>query len=103
MLDKYNIDIAALSETRLSGKSNLAEVGAEYTFYWIGKPRIGGVGFAIRTSIARSLDTLPKVISSRLISIRINLSVGRPAAILSTYAPTMTHTDEVKEAFYEDL
>ena len=104
MLGKYNIDVTALSETRLSGESNLEEVGAGYTFYWIGKPegepRTGGVGFAVHTPIARGLDKLPKAISERLITIRISLSKDRHATIISAYAPTMTHTDE---SFYEDL
>ena len=36
-LSRYNIDIAALSETRLAGTGDLAEVGAGYTFFWSGK------------------------------------------------------------------
>lgn len=67
MLTKYGIDIAALSETRFSVESSLEEVGAGYVFFWKGKstgePRTGGVGFAIRTSIARTLDKLPIAIT----------------------------------------
>ena len=32
-LDRYNIDIAALSETRVLGESRIDEVGAGYTFF----------------------------------------------------------------------
>ena len=35
-LSRYNTDIAALSETRLAGTGDLAEVGAGYTFFWSG-------------------------------------------------------------------
>ena len=49
-LSRYNIDIAALSETRLAGTGDLAEVGAGYTFFWSGKasdePSEAGVSFA---------------------------------------------------------
>ena len=37
-LARYCIDIAALSETRLSGEDQLAEIGAGYPFFWKGKP-----------------------------------------------------------------
>lgn len=107
MLKRYNIDIAALSKTRLAGESYLEEIGSGYTFYWTGKPegqpRTGGIGSFIRTAIAGRLDQLPKAISERLLSICISLYGGHNATIISAYAPTMTHTDEVKEAFYEDL
>ncbi|CAH1250247.1 Hypp8829 [Branchiostoma lanceolatum] len=36
-LDRFNIDIAALSETRLAGEGSLSEVGSNYTFFWKGK------------------------------------------------------------------
>ena len=36
-LSRYNIDIAALSETRLAGTGDIAEVGACYTFFWSGR------------------------------------------------------------------
>ncbi len=52
MLDRYQVDIAALSETRFAGETQLEEVGGGYTFYCFGKPeqdtpRSSGVGFAI--------------------------------------------------------
>nr|VZI47295.1 unnamed protein product [Spirometra erinaceieuropaei] len=54
-LARYNVDIAALSETRFSEQGQLEEVGAGYTFFWSGRPRAerrdAGVAFAIRTDI----------------------------------------------------
>lgn len=35
-LVRYNVDIAALSETRLANTGQLTEVGAGYTFFWSG-------------------------------------------------------------------
>ena len=37
-LSRYNIDIAALSETRLADEGQLTEAGCGYTFFWIGRP-----------------------------------------------------------------
>ena len=54
-LARYNIDIAALSETRLRDECSLVEIGTGYTFLWSGLPkvarRIHGVGFAVRTAL----------------------------------------------------
>jgi len=52
-LECYNIDTAALSETRFSGETELEEVEAGYTFFCHGRPegqpRQAAVGFTIRT------------------------------------------------------
>ena len=57
-LARYNIDIAALSETRLPDEGSLVEMGTGYTFLWCGLPtaarRIHGVGFAVRTALLKS-------------------------------------------------
>ena len=43
-LARFNIDVAALSETRLADEGKIQETAAEYTIFWIGKtseePRI---------------------------------------------------------------
>ncbi|VDL88553.1 unnamed protein product [Schistocephalus solidus] len=38
-LARYKVDIAALSETRLSEQGQLEEVGASYTFFWSERPK----------------------------------------------------------------
>ena len=52
-LSRYNIDIAALSETRLADEGSLNEMASGYTFFWKGLPansrRIHAVRFSIRT------------------------------------------------------
>ena len=52
-LNIYNVDMAALSETRLADVGEAAE--ANYTFFWSGRAphlkREAGVGFAIKTSL----------------------------------------------------
>lgn len=106
-LARYNIDIAALSETRISAESQLIEVGAGYTFYTIGQPegspRQAGVGFAIKSSLIPQLEEQPKGINPRLMSMKLRLRYGHSAVLLSAYAPTMLATDHEKEVFYENL
>ena len=56
---RYNINIAALSETRFAGTGDQVEISAGYTFFWSGKaadePSEAGVGFVIRTVLILSL------------------------------------------------
>ena len=42
-LDRYKVEIAALSETRLAEEGQLKEVGAGYTFFWSGRSKERGV------------------------------------------------------------
>ena len=106
-LARYNIDIAALSETRFAGTGEITEHGQGYTFFWSGKAaderRESGVGFAVRTSLIRSLESLPKSINDRLMTMRLPLQHNNFITLISVYAPTMTYSDEEKEAFYEKL
>ena len=105
-LNRYNIDIVALSETRLPDSGQLEERGSGYTFFWSGRPRDehrqAGVGFAIRNKYIKLLDKLPLGINDRLMTLRLKMTYGH-VTIISAYAPTMTHTDETKEEFYEEL
>ena len=56
---RYDIDIAALSETQLASEGSLVEVVEGYTFFWKGCPdtehRIHGVAFAIKSTLLRKL------------------------------------------------
>jgi exonuclease III len=106
-LQRYNIDIAALSETRLADTGEITEVGAGYTFFWSGKTpderREAGVGFAVRTSLVKNLESLPKGISDRLMVMRLPLKGKTQLTLISVYAPTMSYTQEQKELFYQNL
>ena len=89
-LARYNIDVAALSETRLADEGQISETGAGYTFFWKGKtaeePRLHGVGFAIRNSLVRMHNLLPVHVSERITTLRIPLQHGH-VTIISVYAP----------------
>ncbi|XP_026746155.1 craniofacial development protein 2-like [Trichoplusia ni] len=106
-LARYNIDIAAISETHLSDTGELSEHLGGYTYYWSGRPageRAGsGVGFAIRNSLARDLSELPKGVNDRLMTLRMPISNNKYAHLISAYAPTLPSADEDKELFYQHL
>lgn len=90
-LRHYDINIAALQETRRAGEGQLTEAGAGYTFFWKGKEeneqRIHGVGFAIKNDLVKKLEELPVGINERLMTLRIKLSSNEQATVISAYAP----------------
>ena len=104
-LTENGIVIAALQETRLSGEGHLKE--QSHTFYWKGlpegEPRVAGVAFAISNWLIPKLSELPVCISERIIMLRLSLADNCFMTIINVYAPTMTHTEEEKEMFYEQL
>ena len=105
-LKRLNIDIAALSETRLSEEDHLIESKSGYTLFWIGKPagerRDGGVGFAIKSALVDKMEH-PSGINDRIMKLRVPLSCGRHLSVLSVYAPTMQATEETIMSLYETL
>ena len=92
-LARLDIDIAALSEVRFAEQGSLREDGAGYTLFWSGKNkderRLSGVGFMIKTSIARKLQNLPVGHSDRIMSLRLPIQDNKFATVLSVYAPTL--------------
>jgi hypothetical protein len=106
-LARYRIDIAALSETRFSEEGQLTERGADYTIFWRGRPagerREAGVGFAVKNDLVKKLDSLPRGLNDRIMTLRLPTVSNKAVTIISVYAPTMTNPDDVKAKFYEDL
>ena len=106
-LARYNIDIAALSETRMLGENMFEEVGAGYTFFLKGNPLDGkcyhGVGFAIRTELLFLLQgKYPTGINERLMKMSLSLD-DCTVSMISAYAPTLGQSDENKGCFYDSL
>nr|VZI32182.1 unnamed protein product [Spirometra erinaceieuropaei] len=64
-------------ETRFSEQGQLEEVGADYTFFWSGRPkakrRDAGVAFAIRNDIVGRLPCLLQDTNNRLRSLRLSV------------------------------
>ena len=106
-LARLDIDIAAFSEVRFAEQGSLGEDEKGYTYLWSGKNkdehRLSGVGFMVKTSIARKLQNLPVGHSDRIMSLRLPIQDNKFATVLSVYAPTLQAETGVKEAFYRDL
>ena len=107
-LGRYNVNIAALSETRLPDKGQLTETGGGYTFLWSGRSsderREAGVGFAIlKTHHMRKLANILEGLSDRLMTMKLQLGNKKSATLISTYAPTMTNPEETKDKIYKEL
>ena len=104
-LGRYDIDIAALSETRFLDKGQLVEEKAGYTIFWSGrtKGRKSGVAFAVKTKLVSQLESLPQGINDRIMTMRLPLNDGKHVTLISIYAPTMTNPEENKELFYQQL
>ena len=102
-LERLNIDIAALQETRLSETGTLKE--KSHTFFWQGRPsserREHGVGFAVRNSLLPMIEP-PRGGTERLLGLHLHTRTGS-MNILSVYAPTMAATTETKDEFYTYL
>ena len=106
-LSRYNIDIAAISETRILGENIIKEVGGGYTFFLKGKPEgdkcYHGVGFAVRSNLVPHLQgKYPVGINERLMTMSLALE-GFTLNLISAYAPTLASSDESKESFYGAL
>lgn len=105
-LQRYNVDIAALSETRFAGEDQIVESDSGYTIFWSGKTekekRESGVGFAVKTSLVDKIEQ-PVGINDRIMKLRIPLAAGRFMTILSVYAPTLVSSEEDITSFYHTL
>lgn len=104
-LERYSVDVAALSETRLSGEGSVTE--GNYTIFWRGYPegqaRLHGVGLAIKTSHMRGIVEEPNYISERLMTLRVPLVRGEHMLVISAYAPTLVADEDQKDIFYSAL
>uniref|UniRef100_A0A0L8HUN8 Uncharacterized protein n=1 Tax=Octopus bimaculoides TaxID=37653 RepID=A0A0L8HUN8_OCTBM len=94
-LVRINIDVASLSETRLSGDGSMKEVG--YTFFLLGKdanePCVYGVGLAIKTELVKKHNLTSTSISEGLMSIRTPLSNKTHLTLLSACTPILNSND----------
>ena len=105
-LDRYKVETAALSKTRLARGRAFKRSWCWLHFLpeWTQEEwREAGVGLAIKSHLVSKFSGLPKGINDCLMMLRLPLSGKRHATIVSAYAPTMTNPDEVKDKFYDDL
>ena len=75
--------------------------------FWKGRgeneDRIHGVGLAIKTGLMKHLSDLPVGINERIMKPHLPFSQMQHTIVISTYAPTMTSTEEIIEQVYADL
>ena len=104
-LRRYHIDIAALSETRLSGEGSITE--DDYTIFWRGYPeghtRLHGLSLAVHRSITKKITEEPTFHIERLLSLRIPLVRNEYVHIIAAYAPTLVSDEDRKDRFYSEL
>ena len=66
-LNRYAMDIVALSERHPADIGQLGEAGEGFIFFWKGKAeeeaRVAGVGFTLRSFLVLQLEELPVGIS----------------------------------------
>ncbi|CAM4650168.1 unnamed protein product [Leuciscus chuanchicus] len=98
---RLRVDIAALSETWLTGSGSVRE--ANFTFYWTGYPDNErpkhGVGFAICNKLLCFTET-PISISPRLSSLRLHTTAGPPSPTFDILA---TKSKEICQQFQASL
>ena len=86
-LARYNIDIAALSETRHPEEGSFVKMVTVCTFFLCGLPKdvpcIHGVGFAVRTALLQNTQEYPIAIDERLMTLRLPLAKNRLATFVS--------------------
>ena len=84
-LDRYKVEIAALSETRLAEEGLLKEVGAGYTLFWSGRKkeerREAEAGFAIKAHLISK--HFQRGINDHLMTLKRSLSGKRHGTILN--------------------
>ena len=101
-LNKLNISLAGLQETRLCDSGETLCDGFRYL--WSGRTdgkHYAGVGLAMNTKVKKALTSW-KAISPRLLSARFLHQSGHLTVIVC-YAPTETSDDASKDQFYDDL
>ncbi|XP_076059549.1 uncharacterized protein LOC143036186 [Oratosquilla oratoria] len=106
-LARFNVDVAALSETRIPGEGQITEVGSGYTFFWKGKNpedhHSQGIGFAVKTQLVKAHNLTPHAINERITSLRLPLPKKQFITLVSVYAPTLDAEKHVKGSFYQQL
>lgn len=100
VLKKYNIDVAAIQETKQRGVF-INEI-EDYVFYNSAEEnRLLGVGFMIKKEIARKVVDF-EAMSGRICRIRIR-GQYRKITFVNVHAPTEEKTEEEKDVFYEKV
>ena len=101
MIERRNVDILCLQETKWKG-SKARNIGGGYKiFYNRADGRKNGIGIVLREELAESVLKVKRV-SDRLMAMKLEVN-GSILNIVSAYAPQVNYSMEDKNDFWEDL
>ena len=101
MMERRNVDILCLQETKWKG-SKARNIGGECKIFYNGADgRKNGIGIVLREELAESVLEVKRV-SDRLMAMKLEVN-GSILNIVSAYAPQVNYSMEEKNDFWEDL
>ena len=101
MMERRNVDILGLQETKWEG-SKARNIGGGYKlFYGEADGRKNGIGILVRQKLAESVLEVKRM-SDSLRAMKLEVK-GSILNIVSAYAPQVNNSMEGKNDFWEDL
>ena len=101
MMERRNVDILCLQETKWKGSKARNIGGGCKIFYYGADGRKNGIGIVLREKLAESVLEVKRV-SDRLMAMKLEVN-GSILNIVSAYAPQVNNSMEEKNDFWEDL
>ena len=101
MMERRNVDILCLQETKWKG-SKARNIRGGYKIFYKGADKIkNGIGIVLREELAESVPEVKRV-SDRPMAVKLEVN-GSILNIVSAYAPQVNYSMEEKNDFWEDL
>ena len=101
LMDRRNVDILCLPETKWKENKARNIRGGSKLFYNGADGRKNGIGIVVREELAESVLEVKRV-SDRLMAMKLQIK-GSILNIVSAYAPQVNNSMEEKNDFWEDL
>ena len=101
MMERRNVDILCLQETKWKGSKARNIGGGCKIFYNGADGRKNGIGIVVREELAESVLKVKRV-SDRLMVMKLEVN-GSILNIVTAYAPQVNNSMEEKNHFWEDL
>ena len=101
-MERYNIDVLGLSETKARGNGMKVVDGASYVYSGVAEGRAKrGVAIIIAERWADCLKSW-RCVSERCVTVRLNVA-GVWMTLIQVYAPTDDADSQAKDEFYEEV
>ena len=101
MMERRNVDILCLQETKWKGSKARNIGGGCKIFYYGADGRKNGIRIVLREKLAESVLEVKRV-SDRLMAMKLEVN-GSILNIVSAYAPQVNNSMEEKNDIWEDL